>query len=169
MPVGTTGAYSPLQVTVTNGAGQLTARANTGTPVVAPVPLDATRTLQRYWTLSGGGIRSNITFNYLNGDVPPSPNDENIWNVIRVTGNVAIRMAPGANIALNAAANTFTVSNLETYSDWTAGEPLAPTAANASVSGRVVDVGGRGISGAQIVMQDQAGNIVWATTNPFGY
>jgi hypothetical protein len=44
-----------------------------------------------------------------------------------------------------------------------------PTAANASVSGRVVDLSGRGISGARVSMQSQAGDVVWAITNPFGY
>ena len=166
-PIGTTGAFSPLTVTVTNGAGQLTARANVPfQPALASI---STRVLQRYWTLSGSGIRSNITFQYLDSDVPGAPNNENIWNVIRVTGTTIIRYPPGPNVALNPAANTFTVSNLETYSDWTAGEPLAPTAAYATVSGRVTDAEGRGVPGAVISMQDQGGNVIHAITNPFGY
>ncbi|MGB7207938.1 MAG: carboxypeptidase-like regulatory domain-containing protein [Pyrinomonadaceae bacterium] len=169
-PVGTTGAYSPVDVNVTAGTGQLSVKANNGTAPLAPVPLNAARTLQRYWTLSGSGITSNITFNYLNGDVPGLPNNENIWNVIRVVGGTsAIRYPPGPNIILNAAANTFTLNGVQVYSDWTAGEPLAPTAGNAAVSGRVLNRDGRGLSGSVVSISDGQGNIRYATTNPFGY
>jgi hypothetical protein len=168
MPVGTAGAYSPLNVTVTSGAGQLTARPNVGVPAVLIV--NSARTLQRYWTLSGSGITSNITFNYLDGDVPPAPNDENIWQIIRVTGTVAVRYPTTLSyVMMNPAGNQFTINGLSSYSDWTAGEPLAPTAASASVSGRVLDLSGRGISNARVSLQNQQGEIVWAITNPFGY
>jgi uncharacterized repeat protein (TIGR01451 family) len=167
MPVGTTGAYSPLNVTVTAGTGQLTVGANTGVPPSVPL-LDATKTLNRYWTLSGSGITSNLTFNYLNVDVPGTTN-EALWNVIRVTGNTAVRYPPGPDIILNAAANTFTVNNVSVYSHWTAGEPLAPTAAQVGVSGRVMTADGRGVSGARVALTNQSGQTVYAITNPFGY
>jgi hypothetical protein len=168
MPVGTAGAYSPLNVTVTSGAGQLTARPNTGVPAVLAV--NSARTLQRYWTLSGSGITSNITFNYLDGDVPGPPNNENIWEIIRVTGTTAVRYpATLSYVTMNPAGNQFTINGLSSYSDWTAGEPLAPTAANASVSGRVLDSNGRGISNARVSLQNQQGDVLWAVTNPFGY
>ncbi len=126
--------------------------------------------MQRYWTLSGNGITSNITFNYLNGDVPGPPNNENIWNVIRVVGGTsAIRYPAGPSVILNAAANTFTLNGVQVYSDWTAGEPLAPTAGNAAVSGRVLNRDGRGLSGSVVSISDGQGNIRYATTNPFGY
>jgi hypothetical protein len=170
MPVGTTGAYSPLQVTVTSGSGQLTARANTGVPVPTPSGVDPTRTLQRFWTLSGAGIRSNITFNYLDGDVPGPPNNENIWAILRITGTTAVAYPDSLPyVVMDPTNNRFTIDDLESYSDWTAGEVLAPTAANANVSGRVIGPDGRGVSGALLAMQDQSGNTVWAVTNPFGY
>lgn len=169
-PVGTPGQFSPMNVLVTIGSGQLTARANTGVPGIVPVPLDVARTLQRYWTLSGSGIRSNITFNYLNGDVPGPPNDETAWAIIRVTGNVAIAYTSAETyVVMDPSNNRFTINDLESYSHWTAGVPLAPTAANANVSGRVVDGNGRGIYGAKMALQNQQGQIVWAITNPFGY
>lgn len=168
MPVGTPGAFSPLNVTVTAGSGQLTARANTGVPTIL-LP-NASRTLQRYWTLSGSGITSTLTFNYLNGDVPGPPNDENIWQIIRATGSTAVRYPSTLpNVMMDPANNRFTISGVQSYSDWTAGEPLAPTAANAQVSGRVVDADGRGVSGASVSMLNQEGQVVWAMTNPFGY
>jgi len=70
---------------------------------------------------------------------------------------------------MNPAGNQFTINGLSSYSDWTAGEPLAPTAASASVSGRVINLGGQGISGARVSMQNQQGEVVWAITNAFGY
>jgi hypothetical protein len=49
-------------------------------------------------------------------------------------------------------------------------ESLAPSAAQASVSGRVVNSFGYGISGAGIVMSDVQSGTTWtALTNPFGY
>jgi subtilisin-like proprotein convertase family protein len=170
MPVGTVGVFSPLNVLVSLGSGQLTARANTGMPVVMPIGLDPLRTLQRYWTLSGSGIRSNVTFNYVNGDVLPPPNDETQWAIIRVTGNTAIAYTSAETyVVMDPANNRFTMNDLESYSDWTAGIPLAPTAANANISGRVTNANGRGIYGARVALQDQEGHTVYAITNPFGY
>jgi hypothetical protein len=47
-------------------------------------------------------------------------------------------------------------------------ENLTPTAASVAVGGRVT-AGGRGVSGAQIAMTDQAGATRYAMTNQFGY
>jgi hypothetical protein len=167
--VGTFGAYSPLNQTVTLGSGQLRVRANTGLPVATPIGLDPARTLQRYWSLSGSGIRSNITFNYLDTDIPGTTN-ENLWNIIRVTGNTVIRYEPTLPyVMMDPANNRFTINDVESYSDWTAGEPLAPTAASVNVSGRVTGGTGFGLSGVRIAMQDQVGNVAVALTNPFGF
>lgn len=51
---------------------------------------------------------------------------------------------------------------------WTISE-LEPSAAPVSLSGRVVDVGGRPVKGAILTAQDQEGNWWSATTNTFGY
>src|SRR6185503_77940 len=48
--VGTAGVYSPVDVDLTAGTGALSIKANTGTAPAVP-PLDATRMLQRFWTL----------------------------------------------------------------------------------------------------------------------
>jgi hypothetical protein len=169
-PVGTTGAFSPLNVTVTNGSGQLTVRANTGVPIPTPSGVDPLRTLQRFWTLSGAGIRSNITFNYLDGDVPGAPNNENLWAILRITGTTAVAYPDALPfVVMDPTNNRFTIDDLESYSDWTAGEALAPTAANVAVAGRVVTPEGYGISGVRLEMQDQGGNVIVAITNPFGF
>jgi hypothetical protein len=54
------------------------------------------------------------------------------------------------------------------FSEWTMAS-LAPTAASASISGRVVTSDGRGVPGARVELIDQNGNVRYATTNPFGY
>jgi subtilisin-like proprotein convertase family protein len=43
------------------------------------------------------------------------------------------------------------------------------TAAGANVAGRVVNIDGRGISGARVGMTEPSGDVRYATTNPFGY
>jgi hypothetical protein len=61
------------------------------------------------------------------------------------------------NVAYNNTAGTVTLT------------VVAPTAANTSVSGRVFDTNGRGVSGAHVTITDSNGNIIYALTNPFGY
>jgi hypothetical protein len=46
---------------------------------------------------------------------------------------------------------------------------LVPSAANVSISGRVLTTDGRGISNARITLTDLQGNPRTVTTNPFGY
>lgn len=46
---------------------------------------------------------------------------------------------------------------------------LAPTAANVSVSGRVLSADGRGIRGATVTLTSPSGRTVTTTTNAFGY
>ena len=166
-PVGTTGAYSPVTNTVTAGSGELTVFANAAVAPLAPVALGNATTLHRYWTLSGSGITSNIVFNYLTPDVF---GNEAVYQVIRVTGGTMARTyANGANVFVTPAANTFTVNGLTSYSDWTAGEPLPPTAANASISGRVTSADGRSVGRVTVMVTDSEGNPRTAITNAFGY
>jgi CSLREA domain-containing protein len=47
--------------------------------------------------------------------------------------------------------------------------PLAPTAAEVSVSGRILDGNGRGLYRAIVTLTDSNGNTFTSTTNPFGY
>src|SRR5207302_1450933 len=62
-PVGTTNGYSPVDVTVTAGSGDLTVQA---VQAVQPALVDqANSSLRRYWKLNGSGITANLTFNYL--------------------------------------------------------------------------------------------------------
>ncbi len=166
-PVGTAGAYSPVTTTVTAGSGELTVFANAAVAPLAPVPLGNATTLHRYWTLSGSGITSNIVFNYLTPDVF---GNEAVYQVIRVTGGTtAVTYANGASVFVTPAANTFTVNGLTSYSDWTAGEPVAPTAAGASISGRVTSADGRSLGRVSVIVTDSEGNARRAISSSFGY
>lgn len=167
-PVGTIGAYSPMDVTVTAGTGSLTAKPNAAVAPLAPVGLDPTKTLHRYWTLSGSGITSNITFHYI--DPTDVFGTEANYRVIRVTGGTtSVAFPNSANVFVTPASDSFTVMGLSSYSDWTAGEPIAPTAANVEVSGRVLNQNGQGLSGARVSMTNTGGATINAVTNAFGY
>lgn len=48
-------------------------------------------------------------------------------------------------------------------------KPFAPTAADVSISGRVIDRGGRGVARVMLELADKAGNTLTARTNIFGY
>jgi hypothetical protein len=171
--VGTSGVYSPINQTVTAmtaASGELTVLTNTGVPSPLPSGVDPLRTLQRFWTLTGNGIRSDLTFNYVDADVPGAPNDESLWGILRITGTAATGYPDALSyVTMSPGTNQFTITGLESYSHWTAGMILAPTAANANVTGRVLDTNGRGVYGARVEMVDQSGNTRYAMTNPFGY
>ena len=68
----------------------------------------------------------------------------------------------GMNLSTNGAA----ITNIH----FCFNQPLTPTAADATVSGRVLTPGGRAISGARITVIDaESGETFSAVTNPFGY
>jgi uncharacterized protein DUF5650/carboxypeptidase family protein/uncharacterized protein DUF4214 len=157
-PVGTTfngNEFSPLAVTVTalgnNLPGEtsvpssLTVKANYGT--IAPLA-DLT-TLDRYWTLTeSGDLTANLVFNYLQTDVDGA---ESGYRIIRVSGGIAV-MFPNACPAapcVDTVANTATINNVPTFSDWTLGE-AQPTAAKATVSGQIIDTNGIPVEGAVV-------------------
>ncbi len=144
--VGTANGYSPLATTVTAGTGDLTVKANQGT---AP-PLPAATTLQRYWTLTeAGSLTANLTFNYLQTDV--AGNEAN-YRIIRVEGGspVSIPNNCPTGPCVNPATNTAIINGVMNFSEWTLGEQLLPTAAEADISGQVVFVGGRPMRGVTV-------------------
>jgi hypothetical protein len=122
--VGTANGYSPVTVTVTAGTGDLTVKA-----VQGPQPiLNATKSLQRYWTLAGSGITVNMTFTYIDPtDLPAMPNEAS-YRVIRVSGGSAfIYLDSPPTSFVDETANTINVQNISGFSDWTAGEATGPT------------------------------------------
>lgn len=122
--VGTANGYSPVAVTVTAGSGDLTIKAVQG----AQPDQNPAQALQRYWTLGGSGLTVNLTFNYLQADVMGS---EATYQLFKVSGGITQRFPhnPPA-VVIDTTANTAFISGVSSFSDWTLGEPGAPTAAD---------------------------------------
>jgi Calx-beta domain len=109
--VGTANGYTPVDAGSTTGAGTLSVRpAQTKQPNVS-----GANALSRYWTLSGTGLTTNLTFHYLDGDIV---GDENGYEVVKYDGSFSI---PSGQ-SVNAAANTATVNGVSSFSDWTLAE-----------------------------------------------
>jgi peptidase C25-like protein/beta-propeller uncharacterized protein DUF5122/uncharacterized protein DUF1573 len=119
--VGTLNGYSPVVANFT-GTGDLTIKANQG-----PQPdQNPAKALQRYWTLAGTGITADLTFNYLQGDVM---GNEAIYQLFRVSGGLTQRFPHNPpSVVIDTTNNTAFISGVSTFSDWTLGEPSAPTA-----------------------------------------
>jgi CSLREA domain-containing protein len=163
--VGTTNGYSPVVANVTAGTGSLTIDAKQTVHPNAPSPANA---IARYWTLSGSGITTDLTFNYLQTDVVGA--NETLFKLLKINSPVITQVFSNnpPNVVIDTTANTALIKNRTTFSDWTLGQ-TAPTAATAAISGRVLTEGGRGISRARLSLTDSKGQIRWATTNPFGF
>jgi hypothetical protein len=162
--VGTASGYAPVDSNVTAGAGNLTV-----TPVQGTMPpLIAATALSRYWTLAGSGITSDIVFHYNQSDVN---GNENNYRIHRKNGinTIALGNQCPATPCVDPVANTGSLTGLTTFSDWTMAELAPPTAANASVGGRVTGPDGNAVSRATVIMTNAAGQSRTAVTNPFGY
>ena len=116
--VGTANGYSPVTANVTGGTlpGDLTIVA-----VQGPQPnMTAATSLQRYWTLTATGITSDLTFQYLAGDV--AGNEAN-YQLARVSGGTPT-FFPGT---VDTGTHTASLTNVSSFSDWTVGEAGADT------------------------------------------
>jgi hypothetical protein len=110
--------YTPVDLANASGGGDLTVTTN---HAVQPV-LNTGTTLNEYWSLSSAGtLTTDLTFHYLDTDVNGT---EANYQLIIVSGGNATRF-PGT---VDAGANTITMTGVQEFSDWTAGEPAAPTA-----------------------------------------
>jgi uncharacterized repeat protein (TIGR01451 family) len=165
--IGTSNGYSPVIANATalgTNPSSLTMRAVEGSHPNAPNPSGA---LKRFWQITEtGDLSAVLTFNYLQSDVPPVP--ESSLELKRYSGTGTFFNTIPASI--DTSANTaVTASPVSEFSDWTLLSPLAPTAANASVSGRVITSDGRGVFGALVTITGPNGYVRHAITNPFGY
>ena len=122
-PVGTVGAYSPLDLANSSGGGDLTVAARTPQQ---PVLVSGT-SLQRYWTLTkAGSLTTDLTFHY-NDPLDVAGNEANYRVVVVESGN-ATSFPADANHSVDMSANTFNIKQVQNFSDWTVAEPNAPTA-----------------------------------------
>ena len=161
-PVGTANGFSPVSLTGIVGTGNFNVIANqaflTGT--------DTTKSIQRNWGLTplAGVTQANITLTYLDADVPGTANEANF----RFTRRNGLGTASFTPSVANTATNTFTLNNVTAFSTWSLGV-LVPTAAPASISGRVLTSTGRSIPNAIVTLTDASGVSRTARSNTFGY
>ena len=133
-PVGTANGYSQLDANVTalpTNPSSLTVVAVQGSRTP---PLDTNFSLQRYWTVTeGGALTADMTFHYI--DPTDIMGTEANYRVIRVVGSTAVTFPnncptpPVGQACVDTTANTGTVPGVSEFSDWTLGEPVAPTLA----------------------------------------
>ncbi len=121
-PVGANG-YSPVILENISGTGTFTASATQS----FMNGLDTTKSLQRFWTLTPSGLtQANITVQYPQADVPVTAN-ESAFVFFRKSGATTTNQGI---TSLNTNTNTATLNNVTQFSDWTLGEPSAPTEIN---------------------------------------
>ncbi|OLE52713.1 MAG: hypothetical protein AUG51_16835 [Acidobacteria bacterium 13_1_20CM_3_53_8] len=159
--VGTANGYSPVTVNATAGTfpADFTVSATQG-----PHPaVNAATSIQRYWTLTNTTISSaDLTFQYLAGDVMGT---EANYRVIRISGGTPVSFP--ASI-INTGAHTASLAGVTGFSDWTVGENVAPTAAPANLSGRIITSDGAPLGG--VVLALNGGSHVRMTiTDASGY
>lgn len=163
--VGTPSGYAPVNANVTAGAGNLTV-----TGIQGPMPfIDGTQAIQRYWNLTGSGITTDLVFNYNQSDVLGNESNYRIHKQFLPGNNtIAVANQCPASPCVDTVANTATVNGITSFSNWTVAVPLAPTAAQVTISGRVF-AEGHGLRNAIVTMTDQNGVIRTARTSSFGY
>lgn len=147
--VGTANGYSPVTADVT--ALGITPSSLRVKAVQGNQPtLAAATSLKRYWTLTEvGDLTANLTFNYL--DPTDIMGNESNYQLVRIEGGTATRLT---SAVIDTANNTATINGVQNFSDWTLAEPLAPTAASVTVSGRVMNANGAGLGRATVMLLD---------------
>lgn len=115
--VGTANGYSPVDASVTAGTfpADLTVTAVHGPQ---PFAYPASAVLQRYWTLAGAGLTADLTFHYLDADVPVTATEANF---VIYKFNGAVYATPGGTVT--PASNTANITGVSSFSDWTLAEP----------------------------------------------
>ncbi len=168
-PVGTPDSqgfseYSPVTLSNITGTGSFSVTANRGVYPNTATNLPANRAA-RWWNLTNGGLtKADLTFQYVEEDIIAG--DESAYRTFRIPTGGGTATPIGSSI--NTTTKIVTAPNITGFSDWTLAQPLAPTAATVTVSGRVT-TGKRGVAGARVSVTDSSGNTRTALTNSFGY
>lgn len=103
----------------------------------------------------------NLVFSYLQTDVVGI---ESTYKLYRISGPTATAVTP---FTLDTTANTIGANGVTTFFDWSGGN-LTPTAASATLRGRIVNASGSPISRALVVLTDANGQTRTVVTNSFG-
>ena len=160
--VGTVNGYAPVTINAT--AGTFPATFTVGGKNGTLPDADTTKSLTRNWSLSPSGITSaNLTFQYLETDVPISASENN-FKFLRYNGTISNEGITSINTATNIA----TLNGVTNFSDWSLGL-LAPLAANAAISGRVITADGQPIARTRVSITDEHGETKYTLTSSFGY
>jgi hypothetical protein len=138
------GEYSPVDMTINSGVFPSSLTVNV---VDTWLPgLGQTSSTSRYWNVTEtGDINADMTFHYLNEDVYGV---EGSYQVFKWNGVSTVPYSPSTT---NTAGNTFTASNVSSFSGWAAGV-VAPTSANGNISGRVTTANGMPIANVKMVL-----------------
>lgn len=166
-PVGTDSGYSPVSVNVTSvqSPSKLSVAAFHGVgPGVEPA-----NSVARFWNIiEEGDVTANLTFAYLEADVTTSAAEAS-FSLVKKDGNSAPVVVCTGNGCIDAAANTASAAGVANFSRWAIGVPLAPSSAEASVTGRVIAADGRGTGNAFLTIVGSDGHVRYAISNQFGY
>jgi hypothetical protein len=135
-PVGDASAYAPVSVAfsgTTAGSGNLTASTTAGDhPDIANSGLDATKTANRYWTLTNSGVAGFTsyasTFNFVAGDVDGGATPGSFL-VRKNSGGTWSAPTTGTLTATSAQA-----TGLTSFSDFVVGQPLIAAASISSTT-----------------------------------
>lgn len=173
-PTGTTLGYYPATVNYVpltlqknnaaenSGISSFSVKANDG--MLSGVNVN--QTVNVNWTLESFGVSPvDLTLNYNDENVAATAVEEN-FQFIRRTESVNTAFTPSTADTFD---NSFKLNGISSFSDWSLGN-LAPTAASASVGGRVLTPNGGGIKGVIVALT--GGNLtapIYAQTNTFGY
>ena len=157
-----TGTLTSNPQTVNQASTTISLTSNQANPVGVGVPVTFTATVSP--VAPGAGTRTGTVSFFRNG----SPVCSNV--AINVSGQatctITFTIAGNYNITASYSGDAnFTASTTPTFVQ----QVVGPTAANASISGRVLDATGNAVYGARLSMQNQEGVVVWAISNPFGY
>lgn len=163
-PVGTVdgvdNGYSPLRA-----ANFTTGSPNSGLTVQAfdtNAPGILTPSLSRYWQITEiGDVTTDLQFNWRSGE------DSAITNQVLATIVRNGVVACNGNCTFNFGALNASITGVSEFSPWTVAEN-AVTAASSSISGRVLNSNGFAQNRAKVLVTDQSGQTVTATTNNFG-
>ncbi|MBK9968026.1 MAG: hypothetical protein IPP07_25415 [Holophagales bacterium] len=115
--VGTANGYSPVDAGATAGTfpADLTVTAVQGPQ---PFAYPSALALQRYWPLAGSGLTVDLTFHYLDADIPVTAT-ETSFIIFRFNG--AAYATPGGIVS--PASNQASITGVSSFSDWTLAEP----------------------------------------------
>ena len=143
-------------------------------PIISAAQPGSTRVVGTFNSTPSTTFRLEF-FNSPTADVSGNGEAQFFVGTIDVTTNAAGNVSFDQTFPYNSALNTFvssTATNIATgdTSEFSnAKQVLSPTAAQVSVSGRVLNASGRGISSARVFMTDTNGNIRQTRTSSFGY